>query len=46
MKRLFENFRNYVNEGNLTDAEKKLKDTPDSELTASERKKKKAVQHK
>ena len=46
MKKLFENFRNYVNEGELTDAEKKLKNTPDNELSAAKKKEKEAVQHK
>jgi len=35
-----------VKEGNLTAAEKKLKDKPDSKLSAAEKKKKKAIQHK
>ena len=46
MKKLFENFRNYVNEGDLTDAEEKLKDTPDSKLSAAKKKEKKGNKHK
>tara|TARA_R100000664_G_scaffold1195_1_gene3165 strand:- start:5278 stop:5418 length:141 start_codon:yes stop_codon:yes gene_type:complete len=46
MKNLFESFRKFVNEGDLTKAEKDLKNTPDSELSADDKKKKKAIQHK
>ena len=46
MKNLFESFRRFVNEGELTKAEKDLKNTPDSELSADDKKKKKAIQHK
>jgi len=46
LKELFENFRLFVAEGKLTKAEKALKKKPDSELSADDKKKKKAIQHK
>ena len=48
MKKLFENFRSFINENeaDLTDAEKELKNTPDSKLSAVKKKEKKAIQHK
>ena len=35
-----------INEGKLTKAEKTLLDTPDSELSADQKKEKETVQHK
>ena len=48
MKKLFENFRSFINENeaDLTGEEEELKNTPDGELNAAAKKKKKAIQHK
>ena len=40
-----EELDNFI-EGKLTNAEKKLKNKPDNKLSASEKKEKKAIQHK
>tara|TARA_B100000287_G_scaffold260647_1_gene245170 strand:+ start:550 stop:690 length:141 start_codon:yes stop_codon:yes gene_type:complete len=46
MKKLFENFRNFINEGDLSDAEKTLKNKPKSQLNDKEKKKLDSIQHK
>lgn len=46
LKQIIKEELDNFNEGKLTKAEEKLKNKPDKELNASEKKEKKAIQHK
>ena len=46
LKQLIKEELSLINEGKLTQAEKTLLDTPDSELSADEKEEKETVKHK